>query len=110
MQRNLATRMPKWLHGGVKQMTRVTSETGRIGEEPHYAFLEVLNTAQNEHGIIGHTRWHDPSATRALLLSVPVLDFFPDGVRAHVIGFDLEDFAIGGDFRLRDTCLFPFKL
>ena len=46
------------LHGAVKQMTSVTSETGRIGEEPHYAFLEVLNTAQNEHGIIGHTRWH----------------------------------------------------
>ena len=109
MQRNLATRKAKWLHRAVKQMTSVTIATGRIGEEPNYAILEVLSTTQNEHGSLDTLAGIDPSATRASLLPVPVLDFFLDGVRAHVIGLDLEDFAIGRDFRLRDTCLLPFK-
>jgi hypothetical protein len=95
MQRDRAIRKATWLHRVVKRMTSVTIATGRIGEEPNYAILEVLSIARNEHGSWDTLAGIDPSATRASLLPVPVFDFFLDGVRAHVVGLDFEDFAIG---------------
>lgn len=81
-------------------MTRVTIATGRIGEELVYAILEVLSTARNEDGSSDTLAGIDPSATRASLLPVPVLDFFLNGIRGRVIDLDLEDLAIGRDLRL----------
>ena len=95
MQCDLATRRATWLDRAVKQMTSVTIATGRIGEELNYAILEVLSSPRMNTGSLHTLAGIDPSATRASLLPVPVLDFFLDGVRAHVIGLDLEDFAIG---------------
>ena len=64
-------------------------------EEPNRISLGVLSTAQHEHGSLDALAIVDLTETRVSLLPIPVLDFFPDGVRAHIIGLDLEDFAIG---------------
>jgi hypothetical protein len=82
----------KWLHRICEQGD---GRDWTDGEEPNYAIPEVSSTTQNEPGSLGILVGNDPLRPRASLLPIPVLDFFLDGIRAHVIRLDLEDFAIG---------------